>query len=45
MEKCDKSALMKISQVLGTLFNMLSVKGSSETALFSEWSNQVFDIF
>ena len=24
-------------------FNMLNLGGSSETALFREWSNQVFD--
>ena len=43
MKHYDKSALMKISQVFRT-FNMLTLKGCSETALFREWSNQVFDI-
>ena len=33
---------MEISQVFQK-FNMLTVKVSSETPLFSDWSNQVFD--
>ena len=42
MKKFDKSALMEISHVFRR-FNMLTVKGGSETSLFREWSNQVFD--
>ena len=33
---------MKILKSLGP-FNMLTVKMSSETVFFREWSNQVFD--
>ena len=33
---------MQISQVLGH-FNMLTVEGCSETALFREGPNQIFD--
>ena len=43
MKNYDKSALIKISQVFLRAFNMLTVKGCSDTALFSEWSNQVLD--
>ena len=41
MKKYDESALMQISQDFG-LFNILIVKGVSETVFFKEWSNQVF---
>ena len=42
MEKYDKSALMKISKVLGK-FNMLTDEECSDTVLISEWSNQFLD--
>ena len=42
MEKYDESALMQISQAFGR-FNILIVKGVSETVFFKEWSNQVFN--
>ena len=41
MKKYDKSALMPILQEFGA-FNMLIIKGVSETVFFKEWSNQLF---
>ena len=38
-KKYDESVLMPILQVFGTLFNMFTFKGFSETVLFREWSN------
>ena len=40
-QKHDKSALMEISEVFGTLSHVHS-QTCSETALFREWSNQDF---
>ena len=41
MKKDDESALMQISQELGT-FNFFTVKGFSETVFFRDLPNQVF---
>ena len=41
MRKDDESALMQISQELGT-FNFFTVKGFSETVFFRDLPNQVF---
>ena len=42
MKKYGKSGLMKILLVLER-FNMLSVEGSFETSLNSEWRDQALD--
>ena len=42
MEKYDKKLLWRFHKCLGH-FNMLTVEGCSETVLFGEWSDQVWD--